>query len=175
MNLKEEILREHSKAQTLRIAKYVGDDKKRFSELVRLVMKNEKPVSQRAAWIMSYSVGKYPDLFKPYLASCVKNLDKPDVHEGVKRNVLRVLQDIEIPARLMGKLTDSCFRLLMNPKEAIAVRVFSMAVLFNIVRRESGLKGELKLVIEEALVHGGPAIQSRGKKILKQLEKLKDQ
>ena len=39
MNLKEEILKEHSKKQCDAIVKYIGNDKKRFAELMKLFLK----------------------------------------------------------------------------------------------------------------------------------------
>ena len=53
MDLKTEIIKEHSKAQTLKIVHHIGSDQKRFDELVKLILENEKIVTQRAAWVMS--------------------------------------------------------------------------------------------------------------------------
>ena len=53
MNIREEILREHSKAQSLRKAHYIGEDKQRFEELMYLFLNDEYRVCQRAAWVVS--------------------------------------------------------------------------------------------------------------------------
>ena len=49
MNLHAAILKEHTKAQTDRIVKYVGNDPKRFAELMQLFLKGEPRVVQRSA------------------------------------------------------------------------------------------------------------------------------
>ena len=49
MNIRDEILREHSKAQCLRIAQYIGEDKQRFDELMYLFLNDEYRVCQRVA------------------------------------------------------------------------------------------------------------------------------
>ena len=41
MNFREEILKEHSKKQTLKVANYVGADKKLFAEIMHLFFANE--------------------------------------------------------------------------------------------------------------------------------------
>ena len=43
MNLEAEILREHSKRQSVRIAKWVGSDKRRFKELMVLFLRGDIP------------------------------------------------------------------------------------------------------------------------------------
>jgi hypothetical protein len=49
MNLRQEILREHSKKQADKIVKWVGASQDRFDELVRLFLNSEYRVVQRAA------------------------------------------------------------------------------------------------------------------------------
>ena len=97
-------------------------------------------------------------------------LDKKDAHVAVKRNIMRLLQDIEIPKPLYGTLTDKCFALL-DPKETIAVRVFSMTVLANIAKQEPDLKKELRIVIEDQLPYGSAGFLSRARKVLKEINR----
>ena len=93
-------------------------------------------------------------------------LDKKDAHVAVKRNIMRLLQDIEIPKQLYGTITDKSF-MLLDPKETIAVRVFSMTVLANIAKQEPDLKKELRIVIEDQLLYASAGFLSRAKKVLK--------
>ena len=62
-----------------------------------------------------------------------------------------------------------CFSFLQNPKEPIAVRVFSMTVLAQIAKKQPGLKKELTLMIEDQLPYAGPAFRSRARKVLWEL------
>ncbi len=54
MNLESEILEEHSKRNTIRLAKWIGSDKKRFKELMKIFLKGEYRVTQRSAWILMH-------------------------------------------------------------------------------------------------------------------------
>jgi len=67
MNLEAEILKEHSKRNTVRLAAWVGADKKRFKELMDLFLKGEYRVTQRSAWIVRHCAEKHPHLITPYL------------------------------------------------------------------------------------------------------------
>jgi len=100
----------------------------------------------------------------------ILNLEKP-VHVAVKRNTVRIMEDLEIPEELLGLAATVCFDLLANSNEGIAVRAFSMTVLYNICKREPALKNELRALIETALEQPKPskAILSRGTKILKMI------
>lgn len=171
MNLSDEILLEHSKRQKDKIVRWVGDDKNRFAELMNLFLRGEYRVTQRAAWSISYCVGNHPPLAKPWLRKMLLKTQEPGVHGSVKRNVLRLLQDIEIPKSLFGLAANISFQFLSNAKEPIAVRVFSMSVLAKIAKHEPDLKNELKMMIEDLMHHESAGIKSRGRKVLKELAK----
>jgi hypothetical protein len=170
MNLRETILKEHSKKQTLKIVKYVGDDQERFDELMKLFLGNEYRVTQRTAWAVSYCVEAHPELIKKHLKKIILNLKNP-VHDAVKRNTIRLLQFIEIPSVLHGITTDICFQFLNDLKEPIAERVFSMTVLCNICKKHPELSNELVLSIEEQLPYASAGFIARAKMVLKELKK----
>ncbi len=168
MNLESEILKEHSKHNTLRIAQWVGNDKKRFRALMELFLKGEYRVTQRAAWIVRHCADRDQSLIAPYLDKMLDRMLAPDVHVAVRRNAVGILQDIEIPKKLWGKVATICFDFLEST-EPIAVRVLSMSVLVNIAQHEPDLKKELRLIIEQRMPWEGPAFHARARQVLKQL------
>jgi hypothetical protein len=170
MNLIKLILKEHSKASTDKIVDYIGDNPARFKELVTIFLRGPYRITQRAAWPLSYCVRNHPDLIKPHLKRVLDHLKKPGIHDSVKRNTVRLLQDIKISKSLQGKVVDICFQYLSNPKEAIAVRVFSMTVLANIAQENPELKNEIIPIIEDQLPFGSAGFRSRGMKVLKKLK-----
>lgn len=172
MNIKETILEEHSKAQRDKVVKYVGDDKERFKELMKLFLGTEYRVTQRAAWAVSYCVEAHPHLIKPYINKIVDQLDKPDQHDAVKRNSLRIFQFMEIPERSQGKLYDTCMKFLLSMNESIAIKAFSITVLQNIATMYPDLQDELKMVLLDLSKHEtSPAIVHRCKKAIKEFSK----
>ena len=133
MNLRDEILKEFSKANTVRIAKEIGADQERFDELIKLFLGKEYRVIQRAAWIVSHCADDYPWLINKHIDPMLHNLEK-SVSDPVKRNTLRVLRYVDIPEALMGLAADLCFQFLQSGKESVAIKVHSMDILLNIVK-----------------------------------------
>ncbi len=166
MDLRELILAEHSKTQMLKVVAYVGSNQHLFDELMKLFLASEYRVTQRTAWPVSYIAAAHPTLIKKHLKKIVLNLKNP-LHDAVKRNTLRFLQFIELPVNLHGITTAVCFKFLNDMKEPIAVKVFSMTVLWNICKQHPELSNELKLSIEAQLPYGSSGFSSRAKKILK--------
>jgi hypothetical protein len=168
MDIRKELLKEHSKKQTTKVVKYIGNDPQRFKLLVTLFLDGPYRVTQRAAWPLAYCVQDNPGLITPHLKKVIAMLDKSGVHDAAKRNILRFLQEIEIPKKFYGILTDRCFN-FMDPKEPIAVRVFAMTVLARIAKAEPDLQKELRIIIEDQLPYASAAYLSRAKKVLKKL------
>src|SRR3954465_9780707 len=108
MLLRDEILKEHSKAQALRIAGWVGDDGGRFRELMQLFLTDIYRVVQRAAWIVSMVAEKHPELIVPYLEAMVDKAGDAGVPVAVKRNVVRILQHIDIPEGIHWEVMNMC-------------------------------------------------------------------
>jgi hypothetical protein len=170
MNIKEALLKEHSKAQTMRIVNFIGDDPAHVETLMSLFLADEYRVTQRASWVISYCAKTYPALISAHLDKMVGKLTEPGVHDAVKRNIVKVLADMDIPDPLCGEVMDICYRYLRSADEPIAVKAHAMSVAGKISQRYPELKPELKTMIEDMLPFGSPGIISRGKKILRSLE-----
>ncbi|TAK53151.1 MAG: hypothetical protein EPO24_14780 [Bacteroidetes bacterium] len=174
MNLREEILKEHSKRQAVKIGNWIGNNPARFKELMELFLHDEYRVTQRAAWIISYCGDNHPKLIMPWLKEMLKKTQEPGVHNAVRRNVIRVLAGIEIPKPLAGLAMGICFDELSSPKSPIAVKVHAMSVLANLSKHEPDIKGELQATIELLMKTGVPALIARGRKVLKQIAKIQN-
>jgi hypothetical protein len=171
-NLREALLKEHSKSQNQLIVRWIGNDKTRFAELISLFLGNDHRISQRAAWVLSTAAEAHPALVKPHLGKLIANLSKPGHHPSVLRNTLRFLQDMDVPEKYLGRLADSSFSLLLKSDTPIAVKAFAMTVLVNIAKKEPELIREIRLIISDMLPEGSAGIRSRGKKMLKELDRL---
>ena len=172
MNLRNEILKEHSKAQCNKIVTWVGSSQQRFDELFGLFLNDEYRVVQRASWPVGYCVDAHPMLISKHWEELMDNLKKPNLHDAVKRNSIRLMQDIELPERYHGVIMNICFKYLESPKEPLAVKCFSMSVLGALVKKYPDIEPELKLIIENQLPHQSAGFKSKAKKVLKQLEKV---
>lgn len=173
MNLQHEVFRVNSKSSCKKIAKYIGTDEELFAELVQLFINGNARTTQCAAGIINESIVQNPFLIKPYFKDFIAKLKEPNIHDGIKRNVLRAWQFVDISEENQGEIYDICFRYLTD-NEPIAVIVFAMTVCLNITKQIPELKQELQLQIELLLLkhqNGSAGINSRGKKTLAELKK----
>ena len=167
MDIRQALMAEHSKRQVTAIVEFIGDNPKRFAELMKLFFAGEYRLTQRAAWPMNYCAERHPKLILPYLPKLLDCLEREDMHDAVKRNVMRLLQYIEISKRLAGKVYAHAVELLDDPYQPIAVRVFAMSVAARIAKSEPDLMNELRLIVSKHLPHSTAAFKVRAREILK--------
>lgn len=173
MNLLPILQKERSKKTCIEVADYIGNSPERFAELIEIIIGKDMEMANRAAWVIPSIADKNIDkLIQPHLKTMIEQLNKP-VHDAIKRNVVRMLQFTSIPKKLQGITLEYCFQLLNNPKEAVAIRVFAMTVLYNLTLKEPDLAHELYDCIEMHMEGALPGYKSRGGKILKALSKMR--
>lgn len=166
MDIRQSLMAVHSKQQAEAIVEFIGDDPERFAELMKLFFAGEYRLTQRAAWPMSYCAELHPELIRPYLPKLLKSLERDDQHDAVRRNVLRLLQYIEIPKRLMGKIYAHCVDFIDDPQQPVAVRVFAITVAARIAKSEPDLLNELRLIVRKHMPHATAGFKVRAREIL---------
>ena len=165
MDLRSTILAEHSKANCNKIVSWVGNSQQRFDELFDLFLNSEYRVNQRAAWPLSYCVVDHPQFIKKHFAKLIRNLSRSNIHDAVKRNTVRLLQEIEIPKKFHGQIMDICFRYISSPTEPVAVKCFSLGVLHNLCKEYPEIRNEIKTIIDNDWQKTA-GLRSRAKKFL---------
>jgi len=169
MNLKEKILLEHTKTNREEIVNWIGSNQTRFDELVKLFLGNDKLITQRSGWPLSFAGIAHPEFIPKHLGKLVTNLKQKDLHDAVKRNTIRLLQEISIPEKYQGDVMNICFDFIISPTEKPAIKAFSLTVLENLSKEYPEIKQELKTVIEDRWDYETAAFHSRAKIILKNL------
>lgn len=170
MNLRNQILKEHSKANCQVIVGWISGDTKRFNELFHLFLTDEYRVSQRAAWPLSICAIRHPYFINGKFEKLLANLQKPGIHDSIKRNTLRLLNQVDIPEKHEGFITDICFSYVQSPIEAVAVKCFSISILEKLTKKYPEIIPELIIVIEDQLPHQSVGFKGRAKKILKNIK-----
>ncbi len=173
MNIKEELLKEHSKHKTQEIADYIGLDSNKMAELMSLYSDSNQEIARRAAWVMSHVHDTFPTQTDSYQSLIIKTLKSHEVHDAVKRAGLRSLADKTIAEEYLGEAAEICFELLKSKEEAIAVKVHAMEILKNIVIGVPELREELLFSLEEQFPYQTSGFKSRASKIIAFLQKMK--
>lgn len=166
MDICQALLAGHSKPRTTAIVEYIGSDAARFAELMKIFFAGDYRLTQRAAWPMNYCAEYHPELIRPYLPKLVTYLAEKDAHVAARRNIVRLLQYIEIPPRLAAKIYSHCVELVADPNEPPAVRVFALTVAARIAKDKPALRNELQLIVKQHLPHATAAFQKRAQMVL---------
>lgn len=174
MDIKEAILKEHSRVNALNIARFACSNVKHFKTLMECYKSSDYRLSQRAAWSVSWAAKANPEMIKPYIGDLVKMLSAGDKHPAIIRNAVKILQEIEIPKRFHGKVMQACFNFIEDPVTPAAIKAFSLTTLSNLSKTYPEIKAELKLIIEERWDQETAAFKSRGKKVLKAIDSKKE-
>jgi hypothetical protein len=167
MDYKQQLLKEHSRANTDAIAKAIGNNAVEFKKIIDIVYNEKAPLPQRASWLLSTMNDRHPDLLLPYISLFISSIKKIKI-DGIKRNMLAVLASNKISKNLQGKLVNLCFDLLLSFDETVAVKVYAMQAIANIAKHHSELENELKAAIEDQLPKTSAAFHARSKRVLKE-------
>ncbi|WP_236595532.1 hypothetical protein [Imperialibacter sp. 89] len=160
---------DRSKQNIERLAQEIGADEEKFAEVMDIFFSGPYRITHFSAHLLGKCCDLHPHLILPYLSKMINLLDK-NVHDSLKRNILRTMQFIDVPEEHWDKTVQYCFELLLSKKEPIAVKVFGMTVLANLCQKLPELKNELRIIIEDQMPYGSAGFKSRGSKILKKLQ-----
>jgi 8-oxo-dGTP diphosphatase len=147
-----------------------------FKKLLKYSYSDDKKLSFHASWILTKVCDKYPDLIDPFLQEIVEKLGKID-NESAQRSFLRILSlsDInKISTKHHGLLTDHCFAQLKSGFSAIAIKAYSMEILYKLALVYPELANELYATINMIQPDGSAGILARGRIILKRLAEISE-
>lgn len=145
-----------------------------FLKLFEYSRSSDKKLAFRASWTLTKVCDKFPEIIYPYISQIVETLSKLD-NECALRSFLRIisLSDLEkINSRQHGMLADFCFNILKSGFSAIAVKAYSMEILYRLSLIYPELANELSASIRILLEDGSAGITSRGRMILKRLAEI---
>jgi 8-oxo-dGTP diphosphatase len=142
-----------------------------FFKLLEYSLSSDKKLAFRSSWTLTKVCDRFPEIIYPYLAQIVEALSGID-NESTLRCFLRIisLSELEkINTRQHGSLTDLCFGILNSGFSAIAVKAYSMEILYKLSLIYPELANELSGSIHTLMEDGTAAITSRGRIILRKL------
>jgi hypothetical protein len=171
MRIREEIMKTYSANNAKSIAHYAITSNKHFAELMDCYASDDSKLAQRAAWSVGHAAELNPKIILPYIGLLVARMQQKDVHPAVVRNAVRILEQIDIPEAYHGEIMNACFRFIESPSTPAAIKAFSLTTVYRLSMIYPDIQAELKLLIEELWDQETPAFKSRGRKILKLLEK----
>jgi len=110
----------------------------------------------------------------PHLSELVESLPMID-NESVQRSFLRMISlsdSGKLSSRNHGILADHCFTMLRSGISAIAVKAYSMDILYNLSVIYPELGNELSTSVRILMEDGSAGIIAKGKTILKKISSI---
>jgi hypothetical protein len=152
--------------------KVVGEDPARFQAMLEFALRDEKQFAMRAIRVINFVTEKYPELILPYLSRLINGMPNYKTI-GLKRGVAKILSEnyFNYNEDDAGILVDTCFNWLNDSAEPIAMKIYSMEILYRVSKTYPDIKPELISSIENELPRESAAIRGRGRRILKKLYK----
>ena len=164
MNIADQLLKEHSKSNTQKIAKYISEDKQRYGQLWTILEDGKELLKQRAAWVVITHFEEFPLMFIPYREKAIEMLSL-EIHQAMQRAFLKMLFNSPLP-KDPGELVDKCFDFLNDLKITVAPKMWSMRIIDKVAKKEKDLYSELRLSLEKNLPQATAGFKSAAYKIL---------
>lgn len=142
-----------------------------FRKLLDYSYSQDKKLAFHASWTLSKVCDNFPEIILPFLSQMIDSLGQID-NESTLRSFLRIisLTDMaEINNSRHGVLADFCFSQLNSGFSAIAVKAYSMEILYRLSMIYPELATELSASIVILMEDGSAGITARGRIILKKL------
>jgi 8-oxo-dGTP diphosphatase len=145
-----------------------------FIKLLDYSLSSDKKLSFRASWTLTKVCDRFPELIYPYLPQIVDTIAEI-VNESTLRSFLRIisLSDLDkINSRQHGLLTDFCFSKLNSGFSAIAIKAYSMEIIYRLALIYPELANELSATINMLRGEGSAGVVARGHMIMKKLAEI---
>jgi 8-oxo-dGTP diphosphatase len=142
-----------------------------FRKLIDYSFLADKKLAFRASWTLSKACEIFPEMIYPYMPRLIEGLEALD-NESTRRSFLRIISISEIgklDSRYHGILADHCFKALNSAFSAVAIKAYSMEILYRLARIYPELAHELSATINMLRSEGSAGIIARGRIILKKL------
>jgi 8-oxo-dGTP diphosphatase len=140
-------------------------------KLLEFSYSKDKKLAFRASWTLSKVFDKYPELMGSDIQRMIGSLESLD-NESVQRSFLRIISMSDLNSlsqKLHGILADHCFKMLKSGFSAIAIKAYSMEIIYRLALIYPELANELSSTINMLQGEGSAGILARGHIILKKL------
>lgn len=125
---------------------YINTHPNEFEELITLALSHQQPYSWRAAWLL-WSCLEYNDKrLHGKLENIVDLL--PKTNDNQLRELLIILQKMELNESYEGKLFDYCLNIWEKVGKQASIRVNAFKVMVKIIKKHPELRNELMFLTE---------------------------
>ena len=129
-----------------RIKTLINKEDKIFKFFVQHCCKNEF-TSWRAAWVLHHAIQKNDNRIKPHLKKIILSIkEKKDGHQ---RELLKIVQKMELTEKEEGYFFDSCVNLWEEVHKKPATRYYAGLFIIKMAKKYPEIKNELEALTSE--------------------------
>ncbi|MFN6328225.1 MAG: hypothetical protein ACK5UE_02440 [Chitinophagales bacterium] len=123
---------------------YMESHPEDFTEAIKLAIADKQPYSWRASWLLWSCMDKNDKRVRRYLKKIIDIL--PERKDNQQRELLMILQRMELNDEYEGQLFDSCTKIW----EQVSKKIFESSIINKniIIEKPNLLNGNYKVVIE---------------------------
>ena len=148
---------------------YVRKNPECFGELMDLSIADKQPYSWRAAWLVWSCMEKNDKRIRKYVKDIIKVF--PERKDGQLRELLKILEQMEIDQESEGLLFDHCVTVWLRNDKQPSVRFNAFKILVKITHRYPELAKEVLLLTRNQYMASlSPCVNKSINKMIKDIK-----
>lgn len=171
------------RSNRMRVSNFIIDNPDLLPYLIEIVFDVDNKLSIKAAWVLELVCEKHLDWLLPYLNTFTLNIGKAYFDSAVRPlskicNFLAIAYNSKTDNLIKETLTNSHIEKLietgfdwMISLHKVAVKAYTMNVLYIFGKNSDWVHRELKLIIEQNIMNESAAYKARGKMTLALINK----
>lgn len=177
----------HSKEQRALGVDRVLNESELLPKLIAIASQTEEPIAIKALWLLEFVCRKNVMQIAPYIKALVDLIQRVK-HDSAIRPAAKICEMImldyygkspnntlktALTLNYRNAIADQCFDWLIDPKNKVAPKAYSMTTLFLLGTEISWIHEELYLQLEHHYERGSAAYKARSRHIFEKIKKHK--
>lgn len=126
---------------------YVKTHQDNFPELIKLAISDKQNYSWRAAWLLWSCMGENDKRIRRCIKEIIEVL--PKRHDNQQRELLIVLQRMELDVEDEGRLFDICSKIWRKVNKNSSLRFHAFKTMISTSKKYPDLSNEIKLLTDD--------------------------
>lgn len=157
MNLRDLIAGIRKEGNYSEVEDYFIANPNDINTLVQFVINHEPyPIEEYASWVLLHISKRKPERVRGFYNSLI-DVSFSTSNQSVLRNVICIIDNLSISSYRESEFIDLLIKFIQNPKNKVALQVYSIYVLIQFVTKYPELHAEIKQVIDINETEKSPA------------------
>jgi hypothetical protein len=147
---------------------YLASHPEDFEEVIKLAVADKQPYSWRAAWLLWSCMEDNDQRIHKYLKRIINTIS--DKNDDQQRELLIILQKMEISKELEGSLFNHCVTVWERIGKKPSVRYNAFKIIVKIAKKHPDLSDEIAFLIQDQYLESlSPTVKKSISKMIKKI------